>query len=88
MYVYHVTVYLLADKLATKLGLTMPLSPIPAFLYMTALIGVTIILAKFSYEFFESRFLSLKRYFEPRYEKPLLESSFGSGPQRDSPVAS
>lgn len=68
MYVYHIPVYLIIDRILTAhIGVNMPL-PLPfALLYLLLLIGITFLVAKISYDHFESRLLALKVYFKPQF---------------------
>jgi peptidoglycan/LPS O-acetylase OafA/YrhL len=67
MYIYHVPLYLfLEHELEAHCGVRFPLTLPLALLYIAALVGITFLIAKISYDYFESRILSLKRYFRPR----------------------
>ena len=68
MYIYHVPIYLIAEHiLVAHLGVLLPL-PLPlALLYIAALIAFTFLVAKISYDYFESRILALKIHFKPRF---------------------
>ena len=74
MYIYHVPIYLIADHLlATRLGVSLPIPLGYALLYIAFLIAVTFLVAKLSYDYFESKILALKIYFKPRYRTARLE---------------
>lgn len=68
MYIYHIPIYLVLEHvLATKCGVRFPM-PLPlALLYIVALIGITFVIAKISYDFFESPILALKAHFRPKF---------------------
>ncbi|MGH9615513.1 MAG: acyltransferase family protein [Acidobacteriaceae bacterium] len=70
MYIYHVPIYLILEHvLETRFGVRFPL-PLPlALVYIGGLIAITFLIAKLSYDQFESRILALKSHFRPRYQR-------------------
>jgi peptidoglycan/LPS O-acetylase OafA/YrhL len=70
MYIYHIPVYLICDHyLRTRFGVALPI-PLPwALGYIASLTAVTFVVAKVSYDLFESKILALKIHFRPRSEK-------------------
>jgi peptidoglycan/LPS O-acetylase OafA/YrhL len=72
MYVYHMMVFFVCTELMRRIpGFRVP-PPLPlSLLAMLALLGLTYLLAKLSYDRFEVHFLALKRYFEPVKERPV-----------------
>jgi peptidoglycan/LPS O-acetylase OafA/YrhL len=70
MYIYHIPVYLICEHvLATRFGLAMPMPLGWALLYIGFLIAVTFVVAKISYDLFESRILALKVHFRPQFSR-------------------
>lgn len=68
MYIYHVPIYLVSEHmLADYFGVKIPLPLGWALLYVAALIGITFVVAKLSYDCFESKILAFKIYFKPRF---------------------
>jgi peptidoglycan/LPS O-acetylase OafA/YrhL len=68
MYIYHIPVYLICTHaLGGRVDATLPLRW--ALPYIGFLMAVTFLVAKASYDLFESKILALKRYFRPRYSK-------------------
>jgi peptidoglycan/LPS O-acetylase OafA/YrhL len=66
MYVVHQTIYHSVQTfLATRFALEFPLTIAQGLLYCVGSIGLTYGVARLIFNHFESRFLSLKRYFEP-----------------------
>ncbi|MES2222726.1 MAG: acyltransferase [Acidobacteriota bacterium] len=87
MYIYHIPVYLIcAHFLAARLGVALPIPLRWALLYIGFLIAVTFLVAKASYDLFESKILALKVHFKPRYEAIALKAArvTGSGEVFDS----
>jgi len=73
MYVYHMTIYSGVESLLTsRFGVHYPLPTGYGLIYFFALVGLTYGLAWLSFNLYESRFLALKRKFEPRWK-----NSFG-----------
>jgi peptidoglycan/LPS O-acetylase OafA/YrhL len=67
MYIYHIPVYLICEHvLATQFGVALPMPLRWALLYIGFLIAVTFLVAKISYDLFESKILALKVHFRPR----------------------
>jgi peptidoglycan/LPS O-acetylase OafA/YrhL len=76
IYVYHKIVFVIGAVIMQQvfrweLPVSLPLSLIAIAAMTAATFGV----AKLSYDHFEMRFLSLKRYFEPVAEKPAMKST-------------
>jgi peptidoglycan/LPS O-acetylase OafA/YrhL len=70
MYIYHIPVYLICDHyLATHFGVALPMPLGWALLYIGSLIAVTFLVAKISYDLFESKVLALKSHFRPRFAR-------------------
>jgi peptidoglycan/LPS O-acetylase OafA/YrhL len=70
MYIYHIPVYEICDHyLATRFGVALPMPLGWALLYVGFLIAMTFLVAKISYDLFESRILALKTHFRPRFAK-------------------
>jgi peptidoglycan/LPS O-acetylase OafA/YrhL len=68
MYIYHIPIYLICEHvLATRFGVALPMPLRWALLYIGFLIAVTFLVAKISYDLFESKILGLKIHFRPRY---------------------
>ena len=74
IYVYHVMVYLAGQALLEKAGVRMPLGFVAELANLAILIGITFLIAKFSYDHFEIRFLAFKHHFEPEYEDIPVQS--------------
>jgi peptidoglycan/LPS O-acetylase OafA/YrhL len=69
MYIYHVPIYLILEHIVTThFGVQFPLPLFLALPYIAALIALTFLIAKISYDLFESRILALKIYFKARFE--------------------
>ncbi len=69
MYIYHIPIYAIIDRILTsRLGLQLPMPLHLALPYILFLIAVTFLVAKISYDYFESRILALKVHFKPRFE--------------------
>ena len=82
MYIYHIPVYLICEHfLVARFGMALPLVlPLRwALLYIGFLIAVTFVVAKISYDLFESKILALKIHFKPRYEAVALGSACVAG---------
>jgi peptidoglycan/LPS O-acetylase OafA/YrhL len=70
MYIYHIPVYLICEHfLVTRYGMAFPMPLRWALPYIGFLIAVTFLVAKVSYDLFESKILALKVHFRPRYAK-------------------
>jgi peptidoglycan/LPS O-acetylase OafA/YrhL len=70
MYIYHIPIYLVLEHvLETHFGVVFPLPLGWALLYIGFLIAVTFVVAKISYDLFESKILALKVHFRPRFAK-------------------
>ena len=70
MYIYHIPIYLVCEHvLATRFGVALPMPLGWALPYIGFLIAVTFLVAKISYDLFESRILALKVHFRPRFAK-------------------
>lgn len=68
MYIYHIPVYLICEHfLLTRFGVAFPMPLRWALPYIAFLIAVTFLMAKISYDLFESKILALKVHFRPRY---------------------
>jgi len=66
MYVFHQTIYHgVQSFLAARFAVKLPLGVVSGLLYSAISIGLAYLVARLSFDYFESRFLSLKRYFEP-----------------------
>src|SRR5262249_42407431 len=80
LYVYHhfISYYLTSNR--TELDLAQWLGSHGAAIVLQATLGMvlSLALAYASYEFFEKRFLRLKRYFETANRRPIRRSAFGS----------
>ena len=75
MYIYHVPIYLAFKHIMTRhFGVPFPMPLHFAVIYIAALIGSTFLIAKVSYDSFESRILAFKIHFKPRYEPRELPS--------------
>jgi peptidoglycan/LPS O-acetylase OafA/YrhL len=70
IYVFHVPVLMICDALI-YMWLPVSLAQNVSFsiAYVGFLITTSFVIAKISYEYFERRFLALKRYFEPIYSR-------------------
>jgi peptidoglycan/LPS O-acetylase OafA/YrhL len=70
MYIYHIPIYLVLEHvLETRFGVVFPLPLGWALLYIGLLIAVTFVVAKISYDLFESKILALKIHFKPRFAR-------------------
>ncbi|HTU49331.1 MAG TPA: acyltransferase [Acidobacteriaceae bacterium] len=70
MYIYHIPVYLICEHfLLTRFGVAFPMPLRWALPYIGFLIAVTFLVAKISYDLFESKILALKVRFRPRFAK-------------------
>lgn len=79
MYIYHIPIYAILDHIfVTRMGVLIPLPLHLAPLYIFLLFALTFVVAKLSYDLVESRILSLKRYFTPRYA-PQMRPAIQSG---------
>ncbi|HWF67785.1 MAG TPA: acyltransferase [Acidobacteriaceae bacterium] len=68
MYIYHVPVYAITDRSLTgHWGIPLPLPLHLALPYMCLLFAITFLVAKISYDYFESKILALKIHFRPRF---------------------
>jgi peptidoglycan/LPS O-acetylase OafA/YrhL len=67
IYVYHPAIMWSARKAAHRAGISTPLPTLYAFAALAALIAVAFGVAWVSYRLIESRFLRMKRRFEPVY---------------------
>lgn len=68
MYIYHVPIYLAAaHAMARYAGVSLPIPLHFALPYIAGLIATTFLVAKLSYDHFESRILALKKHCKPRY---------------------
>jgi peptidoglycan/LPS O-acetylase OafA/YrhL len=66
MYIYHVPLYIATGRIFEMLaGASLPLPTKYALPYIAVLIAVTFVMAKLSFDLFESRILQFKRYFKP-----------------------
>ena len=73
MYIYHIPVYLICEHfLETRFGVALPMPLRWALLYIGFLIVVTFVVAKISYDLFETKILALKIHFQPRYKALAL----------------
>jgi peptidoglycan/LPS O-acetylase OafA/YrhL len=71
IYVYHIPIYAICDRfVATRLGLSMPAPLHLAIPYVALMIACSFLVAKISYDFFESKILALKVHFKPRFPRP------------------
>ena len=76
MYIYHIPIYVIFQQILTKyLGLPVPMPLQDALLYIAFLIGVTFLVAKLSYDYFESKILGLKIYFKPTYAEKKVRAA-------------
>jgi peptidoglycan/LPS O-acetylase OafA/YrhL len=67
MYIYHIPIYLICENFrGVHAGAASPMPLRWALPYIGFLIAVTFLVAKISYDFFESKILALKVYFRPR----------------------
>ena len=81
MYIYHVPIYLVLEHvLATHFGVVFPLPLGWALAYIAALVGITFLVAKASYDWFESRILALKSHFQPRFAETRIVTAAAPGP--------
>lgn len=67
VYVYHVPVIWCAKKALHRAAISIPVPTVYAFVGLAALIAVSFGVAWVSYQLIESRFLRMKRRFEPVY---------------------
>ncbi|MGC1870142.1 MAG: acyltransferase [Acidobacteriaceae bacterium] len=75
MYIYHIPVYAICDHYAaTRLRLSLPVPLHLALPYIAFLIASTFLVAKISYDLFESKILALKVHFRPKFSHTLLAS--------------
>jgi peptidoglycan/LPS O-acetylase OafA/YrhL len=79
IYVIHATVYHAGETFLAARGRSYPFSTPFAFVYAITLMAITYGLAWLSFNFFESRFLDLKRYFEPVFPKEKAEDLYEAG---------
>ena len=80
MYIYHIPVYLICEYyLGARFGVALPMPLGWALLYIGFLIAVTFLVAKVSYDVFESKILALKVHFRPRFRKAELRPTDISG---------
>ncbi|MHB1937284.1 MAG: acyltransferase family protein [Acidobacteriaceae bacterium] len=76
MYVYHVPLYLILEHiLEARFGVVFPLPLRWALPYIATLVGTTFLIAKYSYDCFESKILALKVHFRPRTAATLGPAS-------------
>ncbi len=69
IYVYHIPFFVLVSRsLSAKFGVSFPLETRYGLLYVAVVIGIIFGLAWLSYNLFESKFLELKRHFDPIFE--------------------
>ena len=70
IYVYHIPIYAICDHfVATKLGISMP-GPLHLVVpYIAFMIGCSFLVAKVSYDLFESKILALKVHFKPKFAR-------------------
>jgi peptidoglycan/LPS O-acetylase OafA/YrhL len=70
MYIYHIPVFAVCDRiLTTHSRLTLPMPLHVAVFYIAGLFGITFLIAKVSYDYFESKILALKRFVRPKYQQ-------------------
>lgn len=70
MYIYHIPLYLICDHyLGARFGVALPMPLRWALVYIGFLIAVTFVVAKISYDLFESKILALKVHFKPRFAR-------------------
>lgn len=70
MYIYHVPLYLVLEHiLESRFGVVFPLPLRWALLYIAFLVVATFLIAKISYDLFESKILALKVHFKPRFAR-------------------
>ena len=69
IYVYHIPIYALCDHaIGAYFGIALPMPLRFALPYVSLLMGLSFLVAKVSYDYFESKILALKVHFKPRYE--------------------
>lgn len=74
IYVFHIPMFAIMERTAqTIFGIVLPLRLAYAVPMITLLMALSFLVAKISYDHFESRILGLKVYFKPRYK--LAQSS-------------
>ena len=79
IYLIHATVYYAGENYLTARGINWPYPAPFAFVYAITLIAISYGLAWLSFNFFESWFLGLKRYFEPVFPKQKTEEHYEVG---------
>ena len=83
IYVFHIPIYAVVERLArTVFGVVLPLRLTLALPMIVLLMALSFLVAKISYDHFESGILGLKVYFKPRYhvsDIPLVEIERLSG---------
>jgi peptidoglycan/LPS O-acetylase OafA/YrhL len=68
LYVFHLPIYFLFEHLLREhSALTFPLRPINSLIYLALIVSVTYGIAWVSFNYYEQRFLRLKRFFEPEF---------------------
>ena len=83
MYIYHVPLYLILEHiLKVRFGVVFPLPLRWALPYIAFLIALTFLIAKISYDYFESKILALKVHFRPRSRTAPLGRPYVAG-ERD-----
>jgi peptidoglycan/LPS O-acetylase OafA/YrhL len=79
IYVYHVPILLVAERLLRPALPVIFRSPWTALLYVAAVIGLSFLVAMISYELCEKRFLAYKHRFAPRYSDRERRQHAGAG---------